>query len=178
MAIKHVMPVLRAAETTLQNLLPGLIAAYNAEPATTVQLDVPDAARYFIPAEDPLGGGGGFPVIELFIGSGGLGPFDINVSKADVNDRAVVCLWHERDRGELGELYETITGYGRVLLEALLQDDAFGVDVEIANETDAVTYDYSIIPESFTNENDRDSFQKWRTPVVCTFKLEDVTDVP
>lgn len=171
------MPTLRQAEQSLKDRLPGLITAYNAEGTTTVPLAVPDPARYFIPAEDPLGGGGGFPVVELFIGRGGLGPFSVHRDKADMDDRAVVCLWHERDRGELGELYEAITGYGRCLLEALIQDAAFGTDVEIANDDNAVTYDYSIVPEPPVDETNRD-FQKWRTAVVCTFQLEDVTDIP
>lgn len=177
MPLKHVMPSLRAAQTTLQNLLPGLIIAYNAEPATTQQIVAPAAGRYFIPAEDPLGGGGGFPVVELFIGTGSLGPFDIDRGKGDMDDRCTVIIWNESDRGELAELYESTTGYGRCVLEVLLQDNAFGTDVEIANDPGAVTYDYSIVPGDQSNPDQRD-FQKWRTAAVLTFRLEDVTDIP
>jgi hypothetical protein len=168
------MPTLRATRDGLQNRLPGLIIAYNAETENTIDLDLPDPARYFIPAEDPLGGGGGFPVVELFIGRGSIGVRDVHNQKADVDDRLTVCLWQERDRGELAELYEVIAGYGRVLLEALLQDGAFGVDVEVANDEDSVTYDYSIVPDDPENRD----FQKWRTAVVISFRLEDVTDIP
>jgi hypothetical protein len=168
------MPTLRAAQTSLQNGLPGVIAAYNAEAANLFPLDVPANARYFIPAEDPLGGAGGFPVVELYINHGSLGPFSVHRDKADVDDRATVCVWHERDRGELVELYEMIAGYGRCVVEVLCQDSAFGADVEIADGPGAVTYDYSIVPD---NPEVRD-FQKWRTCVVVMVKLEDVTDVP
>lgn len=172
--MKHVFPTLRAARDTLQNGLPGVIEAFNNDPSTTVTLDVPGDDRYFLGGEDPLGGGGGFPSVEIYLPTGSLGPFDLTREHANVDDRVVVVVWAESDRGEIDELYEAVTGYGRCALELLVRDNAFGADVEIANEQGAITYGYAMVPD---DPESRD-FKKWRAPATLTFKLEDSTDVP
>lgn len=172
MPVKHVLPAVQAAITTLKSQLPGHVAAYNAE-AHPIALTAPDDARYYTVGTDTLIEGG-FPAVEVYTNRGSLGPFAVNRVAADMDELLQVYLWLERDRGEIAELYEEAAGLTRCVLEVLVQHGAFGPGAEIADEPGAVTYEYTIGPN---NPESRD-FDRWRTVVWLTFKLEDVTPIP
>ena len=70
------------------------------------------------------------------------------------------------------EIYETVVGYGRCILEVLLQTDAFGAGVEIKNQPGGVSYQYLTIPTASAEDR---SFDQFRTAGVFSFALEDVT---
>jgi hypothetical protein len=177
--VKHVWPTLDAAIATLSDPaagLPARVAAFNGEPGHGVQLVAPDADRYFRGGNDVLSDGS-FPAVEVHIASGSIGPFAVGRVEADVDDRVIVVIWAEGEKGEIPDLYEQIVGLGRCALELLIPAHAFGPGVEIANETGAVTYDYSIVPGDPVNEESRD-FDRWRTAAMLSFKVEDVTPLP
>jgi hypothetical protein len=69
------------------------------------------------------------------------------------------------------EVYETALGYGRCILEVLLQTGAFG-SAEIASQPGAVSYQYMTIPTAPAEDR---SFDQFRTAGVFAFALEDVT---
>jgi hypothetical protein len=177
--VKHLWPTIEATIASLKSAttgLPARVTAFNAEGSHGVTLTAPEDDRYFPGGHDLLSDGS-FPAVEVHIATGGIGPFAVGNTDADVDDRVVVVVWAEGDKGEIPVLYETIVGLGRCALEVLLVEHAFGASVDISNQERAVTYDYSIVPGDPSDEAAR-TFEKWRTACVLTFQVEDVTSIP
>ena len=171
MALKHIAPTIRATIASLKAGMAARVAAFNAEPENEVALVEPADDSYIFGGDDQLERHTA-PIIEVYISSGELGEADIERAMQDVDDRLVVTVWAEGVSGEVPEIYETVVGYGRCILEVLLQTGAFGEGAEIKDQPGAVSYQYLTIPTASAEDR---SFDQFRTAGVFSFALEDVT---
>jgi hypothetical protein len=168
-SITFVPPIIRAAIATLKEKLPNAIADFNAEAENTVKLAEP--SDYVFGAMDPLLLTSG-PVIEVASLTGRTVDWAIDRSEVDHNSELSLVVWHEGARGELSPTYEMSLGLARCVIESLRQTDAFGDGVEIANGEGSISWRADVLPEGLTE--DGREFQKWRCPVLITFRLETV----
>lgn len=171
MPLSHVAPTIRATIASLKAGVEDRIEIFNDEEVNEVELTVPADESYIFGGDDQLESYS-FPAIEVYQSQGEIGLADLGRGVYDLHDRLVVTVWCEGVSGEVPEVYEKILGYGRCILEVLLQPDAFGSGVEIANEDSAVQWSYVTIP--IDPAEDR-SFDKFRTAGVFSFALEDVS---
>ena len=170
MALKHIAPTIRQTITSLKAGMGARVAVFNAETENEVTLVAPVDDSYIFGGDDQLERHT-FPVIEVYISQGELGQADIERAEQNVDDRLVVTVWCEGTTGEVPEVYETAVGYGRCILEVLLQTGAFG-SAAIADQPGAVSYQYMTIPTAPAEDR---SFDQFRTAGVFSFALEDVT---
>lgn len=165
-------PLIRAAIAQLQAYMPGQVAAFNAEPANTVELPVPET--YHFGGQDLLNAYA-FPQIEVAIVTGDTGEFSIERTEVDHDPRANVAIWHQGDVGDVPQLYEAMLGLKRCVIECLVPRNAFGPGVEIAQQRgiswriDTLPWD----PTASSPATGRD-FQKWMGSALVQFRLEDV----
>ena len=171
MALKHIAPTIRQTITSLKAGMGARVAVFNAETENEVTLVDPADDSYIFGADDQLERHP-FPIIEVVITAGDFGEADIYRGVYDLVERLNVTVWAEGKTGEVSEIYEMIAGYGRCILEVLLQPSAFGDGVEIAHAPAAVSYSYMTI--STAPAEDRD-FDQFRTAGTFSFVLHDET---
>lgn len=171
MALKHIAPTIRATIASLKAGMGARVIVFNAEPVNEVTLVEPADDSYIFGGDDQLERHTA-PIIEVYISSGEFGEANLGRGMQDVDDRLVVTVWAEGETGEVPEVYETIVGYGRCILEVLLQEHAFGDGVEIKNQPGGVSYQYLTIPTAPAEDR---SFDQFRTAGVFSFTLEDIT---
>lgn len=163
--IDFAAPLIRKAITTLQERMPGQVAAFNTEPGQAVQLAAP--ATYHFGGNDLLSAFE-WPQVEVAAVDGRFGALSLGHVEADHSLKLNVVVWLEGDKGEFSELYEQSLGLARCVIESLTPLKSFGDEVYVPNggiywRADAVPYDLT---------DDGRDFRRWRTPVLIQFSLE------
>jgi hypothetical protein len=167
--MKHAAPTIRAAIASLRAEMPERISIFNAEAENEVELEPIEGDCYFFggkPDSDPR-----YPCIEVAITAVPARDFSIGQVDFDVFPVAMVAAWAQGSPGDTPAIYETVLGYGRCVLEVLMQPDAWGEGVTIWNE-EGVRSDYA----SFNLEVDQQP--TYRAISLQTFVLQDVERTP
>jgi hypothetical protein len=167
--MRHAAPLIRAAIASLQTGMPDRISVFNTEPENEVELVPIDGDAYFFggkPDSDPR-----YPCIEVAITAIPMRGFSVGQVDFDVRPVGMVAAWAQGPPGDTPAIYETVLGYGRCILEVLLQPDAWGASVTIDPEEGARS-DYA----SFDLELDEQPV--YRALGLHTFTLEDVDRRP
>lgn len=169
-SIGFIAPLIRAALAKLEADYASHVAAFNAEPANTVDLTVP--SLFVFGAEATFAGA--YPYVEAAAVDGTLGPFSIgeagNPSEGDSTPRIQIVTWVEGASGEVSELYETALGYARVTIEILSRHGSFGVDADLSNDADAIVWRVDPIPSEL-DDLER-TVLRWKMPASVSFKVE------
>lgn len=169
-AIAFTSPIITAAIATLQAHMPGQVAQFNADPASTVELLEPQT--YHRGGQDLLSAYP-FPQIEVASVTGTMGPFAIGRLEADHDPRVNVAIWLDGAQGEIPDLYDKIQGLTRCAIECLVPTGAFGGGVQIV-EQGGVTWRTDVVPFDPTSSSPQDgrNFQKWMGSGLIQFALE------
>lgn len=162
------LPVARQAILSLQTAMPAAVAAFNADPANTVDLTEP--ATYHLGGTDMLTAHA-FPQVEVAAIEGSTGRWDISRTAVDHDLVVNVVVWQEYGHGLVSPAYESAAGFAKVVLEALSPPNAFGSGVEISNNQ-GFLWRIDMLPDDPTNHGRE--FRKWRVPTLCRFALETV----
>lgn len=166
-SIDFVAPTIRAALASLQAGMSDQVTAFNAEAANLVDLDVP--ATYKFGIVEPHSAFP-FPQIEVAAVEGAFG--NAAVQRVEV-DHAVdigVCVWLEGKTGEIEKEYERMLGMARCVIEILSRPEAWGAEVDIADEPNSIRWRMQeIIPHEFDAANRE--VKKWLLPGLVTFAL-------
>ncbi len=161
-------PLIRKAIASLQAGLPAQIAVFNAEAAN--QVDLLEPAVIHFGGTDSLSANA-FPQLEVAAMDGLTGAFDLDRTEFDHDVAVNVVAWQECLTGEVSQAYEMALGYRRAVCEVLLVKDAFGAEVEVAQEG-GLTWRIDVLP--FEPTDDGREFRKWRVPTFLRFRLETV----
>ncbi len=168
--ITFVAPIIRATIASLQAGMPARIAAFNAEPANTVDLEVPLDGSYYFGGNDVLSASA-FPAVEVAAGQGTFGGWTVGRTEVDHDPIVNVVLWQEAGSGLIPPVYEAALGYARCVIETLRQPNAMGDGVEIAQDA-GVFWRIDTLPYDMTD--DQRTFRKWRVPALVMLRLETV----
>lgn len=171
-SIKFAAPIIRAGITTLEAQMPGQVAAFNAEPANTVELDEPQT--YHFGGQDLLVSYA-YPQIEVGATSGDTGNWAINRSEVDHDVTMNVAVWIQGEIGDVPDLYERVLGTCRCVIECLSPNNAFGPGIEIRQQK-GISWRCDVIPWDPTHNSPAQGrdFQKWMGSGLIVFRLEDV----
>lgn len=169
-SIDFAAPLIRAATASLQTAMAGQVAAFNAEPANTVELAEP--GTYHFGGQDLLAAFA-FPQVEIAVVSGLTGAFAIGRREVDHDPRLNVAIWLDGEQGEIPTLYEKTLGLTRCVIECLVPPGAFGPGVEIAQQN-GITWRIDVIPFDPTASTPAEgrNFQKWLGSGLIQFQLE------
>lgn len=171
-SIQFAAPLIRAATKQLQTYMADQAAAFNAEPANTVEIDVPQT--YHFGGQDLLAAFA-YPQIEVGAVAGDTGNFAINRDEVDHDPVVNIAVWIEGDVGDIPELYERVLGTVRCVVECLTPRHAFGPGVEIRQQK-GVSWRVDVIPWDPTSSSPAQGrdFQKWMGSGLVQFRLETV----
>jgi hypothetical protein len=146
--------------------MPDRISVFNTEPENDVELTPIDGDAYFFggkPDSDPR-----YPCVEVAVTALPLQDFSIGQVDVDARPVAMVAVWMQGAPGDTPAIYETVLGYGRCILEVLLQPDAWGASVTVQDErSDYASFDLEL-----------DEQPVYRALGLHTFTLEDVDRRP
>src|SRR4051794_36271159 len=96
-SIQFAAPLIRAATKQLQTYMGDQVAAFNAEPANTVEIDVPQT--YHFGGQDLLAAFA-YPQIEVGAVAGDTGNFAVNRDEVDHDPVVNIAVWIEGDVGD------------------------------------------------------------------------------
>lgn len=166
-------PIIRAALEALETHFPDHVAAFNAEADNAVDLDTP-AAYVFGAANEHVA----YPVVEVSILDGTLGPFALDgdqagPSDADHTPALNVVVWLMGTTGEVPALYEQALGYVRVVVEILAAQGSLGPDADVSAGPNAIRYRIVDVIPADPADVDRE-LRRWRIPVAIEFTVEAV----
>jgi hypothetical protein len=164
--ITFAAPIVRAALATLEAGMPAQVVQFNAEPANTIDLEVPQT--YHFGGQDILSAYA-FPQVEVAVVDGQLSGWSLGQVDADHGPTCNVVAWLEGEKGEIPELYEQALGLGRCVIECLAQPGAFGANA-IPSRTRPAYWRVDTIPADPTS--DGREFRRWRTPFFAQFPLD------
>lgn len=170
--ISGVAPIIRAALASLEAEMAAHVAAFNAEAANTIDLEV--ATAYVFGATNVMDA---YPVIEVAILDGTMGPFSTGtagVGEADSTPSLQVIVWLQGTTDEVPKLYEAGLGYARCVIEILTVDGALGATAEVAGQRDdAIRYSVEGPIPVGADDPDRE-FRYWKIPIVVELVVEAV----
>jgi hypothetical protein len=171
-SIKFAAPLVRAATATLQAEMAAQVAAFNAEPANTVEIEEP--ATYHFGGQALLNAYA-FPQCEVAAVSGKLGNFAIARATADHDLTVNAALWVQGEEGDIPTLYEQTLGLVRCAIECLTPTGAFGPGVELAQDL-GVSWRCDVVPYDPTASSPAAgrSFQHWLGSGLIQFRVEPI----